>query len=78
MLWLVSPYWLNLIGIELLDLLHMFLDVICKSIYGAARCCPVLGPPFLSRADPELRSGTTSLWASAWKLEPTHAACLFG
>ena len=35
MIWLVSPYWLNLIEIELLDLLHMFLDVICKSIYGA-------------------------------------------
>jgi hypothetical protein len=36
----VSPYWLNLIDIELLDLLHMFLDVICKSIYGNSSSCP--------------------------------------
>jgi hypothetical protein len=36
MIWLVSPYWLNLIDIELLDLLHMFLDVVCKSIYGTS------------------------------------------
>ena len=34
MIWLVSPYWLNLIDIELVDLLHMFLDVVCKSVYG--------------------------------------------
>ena len=34
MIWLVSPYWLNLIGVELVDLLHMFLDVVCKSVYG--------------------------------------------
>jgi hypothetical protein len=42
MIWLASPYWLNLIDIELVDLLHMILDVVCKSVYGARiwmECC---------------------------------------
>lgn len=34
MIWLVSPYWLHLINVEMVDLLHMFLDVVCKSVYG--------------------------------------------
>jgi hypothetical protein len=34
MIWLVSPYWLNLISIGVLDLLHCFLDVVCKGVYG--------------------------------------------
>ncbi len=46
LIWLVSPYWLNLIDIETVDLLHMFLDVVCKSIYGAsclvAKCNPFI------------------------------------
>jgi bacteriorhodopsin len=34
LIWIVSPYCLGLISIELLDLLHMFLDVCAKSVYG--------------------------------------------
>ena len=37
MIWLLSPYWLNIIDIELVDLLHMLLDVVCKSVYGACK-----------------------------------------
>lgn len=34
LVWIVSPYCLGLIGIEVLDLIHMFLDVCAKSVYG--------------------------------------------